>query len=135
MAMLSTEDIAIKLLCEEKKKRKNQSYLHGLGGALAENLIVLQQQQQQQSKNTPYEKRKKKKKKKKRTEFACQGRTTHVKDTTKKKSILLLTLPYLPVGSTSTYPGSGNKDDPSPLMCSCRAPIIPYATRRTPAQH
>jgi hypothetical protein len=133
MAMLSTEDIAIKLLCEEKKKRKNQSYLHGLGGALAENLIVLQQQQQQ-SKNTPYEKRKKKKKKK-RTEFACQGRTTHVKDTTKKKSILLLTLPYLPVGSTSTYPGSGNKDDPSPLMCSCRAPIIPYATRRTPAQH
>jgi hypothetical protein len=120
----------------KRKKRKNQSYLHGLGGALAENLIVLQQQQQQ-SKNTPYEKRKKKrkKKKKKRTEFACQGRTTHVKDTTKKKSILLLTLPYLPVGSTSTYPGSGNKDDPSPLMCSCRAPIIPYATRRTPAQH
>jgi hypothetical protein len=51
MAMLSTENIAIKLLCEKKGGRINQSYLHGLGGALAENLIILQQQQQ--SKNTP----------------------------------------------------------------------------------
>ena len=39
-----------------------------------------------------------------------------------------LTLPYLPVGSTSTYPGSSAKSPsppPSPpLLCTCRGPII-----------
>uniref|UniRef100_A0A0A9EKX2 WNK3 n=1 Tax=Arundo donax TaxID=35708 RepID=A0A0A9EKX2_ARUDO len=37
-----------------------------------------------------------------------------------------LYLPYLPVGSTSTYPASGRTPPPtpSPLLCTCRAPII-----------
>ena len=101
--------------------------LHGLGGSLAENLVVLQVRKQRRGRRLAREQGEDDEQADRTVEVAMT-RKRRRRGGRRRTASVELTLPYLPVGSTSTYPGSSAKRPPPPpsppLLCTCRAPII-----------
>ena len=101
--------------------------LHGLGGSLAENLVVLQVRKQRRGRRLAREQGEDDEQADRTVEVAMT-RKRRRRGGRRRTASVELTLPYLPVGSTSTYPGSSAKRPPPPpsppLLCTCRGPII-----------